>query len=235
MYEARYLAGMVAGGMTSSNVIGYVAAFPIAQVVRGINAFALGAQSVNPDVEIAVHWTETWYGPSIEQEQAESLIERGADVLTMHQNSPAVLQVAEEHGKMTIGYHSDMRAFAPTAALTSAVWHWDGLYQLLAEDLLAGSWQSEQIWWGMKEGAVGLAPLSDRVPAALVEEVERQRQAIVAGQLRVFEGPIRDTAGAVQVPSGRLMSDADLLTMDFFVQGVESEIAPNVPTPNGTN
>ena len=230
IYQARYLAGIVAGAKTESNIIGYVAAFPIPEVIRGINAFTLGAQSVNPEARVHVDWTNTWYGPGIERETAEALLDEGADVLTIHQDSPAALQAAQQRGKYAIGYHSDMQAFAPDAMLTSVIWNWSGLYREIASEMTEGAWQPKQIWYGLDKGVVDIAPISDKVPADVQSLVEQRRQAIVADALRIFEGPIRDTSGEIRVPSGKVPSDADLLTMDYYVLGVEGGLAPKTTT-----
>lgn len=231
IYTPRYLSGMIAGGMTKSNVVGYVAAFPIPEVIRGINAFALGAQSINPNVEVKVVWTNTWYGPGIEREKAELLADQGADVLTVHQDSPATIQVAELRGLSAIGYHSDMSVMGPNATLTSVVWDWRDFYQRVAGELVRGEWRPTQRWLGLEDGIVKLAPLSDRIPTALARLVEQQRQALIDGRARIFDGPIRSTDGSVRVPSGRTANDADLLTMDYYVLGVTGGIAPSIELP----
>lgn len=223
-YEARYLAGMLAGGMTESNIVGYVAAFPIPEVIRGIDAFTLGARVVNPEAEIQVLWTGTWYGPGVEREAAERLLDFGADVLTMHQDSPAVAQAAEQRGKHAIGYHSDMSLFAPRATLASAVWDWAPLYRKVATDLHEGAWEPYKLWWGTREGVVGLAGLNESLPDSLKQRVAEAERALKAGRLRVFEGPIRDAQGVARVPSGKVLSDADLLGLDYFVLGVKGEL-----------
>ena len=226
IYQARYLTGMVAGGATASGILGYVAAFPIPQVLRGINAFTLGAQSVNPDVQVRVVWTGTWYGPGIERETAERLVDFGADVLTMHQNSPATVQVAEQRGKFGIGYHSDMSLFAPTAHMTAAAWNWEPIYVETANALHEGRWQPDQLWWGLDQDAVRLAPLNKNLPDGLLNRVEDAKRAIAEKRLRVFEGPIRDQAGVVRVVSGKIPSEADILSMDYLVLGVKGEVPP---------
>ncbi len=230
IYEARYLSGIVAGAMTESDIIGFAAAFPIPQVIRGINAFTLGAQSVNPQVQVKVKWTNTWYGPSIEKETADDLMDEGADIITIHQNSPTAMQAAQQRGKLAIGYHSDMQVFAPEATLTSVVWDWSGLYKEVASEMTDGDWKSEQIWAGLNDGVVDLAPMSDKVPADVQALVKQRRAAIGDRTLRIFEGPIRDTKGDIRVPSGQLVSDADLLTMDYYVLGVEGGVAPTLST-----
>lgn len=230
IYEARYLSGIVAGAMTKSNVIGFVAAFPIPQVIRGINAFTLGAQSVNPEVQVKIAWTSTWYGPGIEREKAELLMDQEADVLAIHQNSPSAIQAAEQRGKYAIGFHSDMSAFGPNATLTSAVWDWGVIYKQTALELRQGVWDPEQLWWGLNKGVVGLAPISDKVPADVKVLVDQRRAEIAARQLRIFEGPIRDDQGNIRVSSGTVLSDADLLTMDYYVLGVNGGTPPMVST-----
>jgi len=230
IYQARYLAGLVAGAMTESNQIGYVAAFPIPEVIRGINAFTIGAQSVNPEIKVTVDWTNTWYGPGIERETAEGLLDQGADVITIHQDSPAAIQAAQARGKYAIGFHSDMSAFAPEAVLTSVVWDWGGLYKEVASNISEGDWQPDQIWDGLDKGVVDLAPLSASVPTDIQSLVKDRKSDIAAQSLRIFEGPIRDTNGDIRVPSGKTLSDADLLTMDYYVLGVEGGIAPTLST-----
>jgi basic membrane protein A len=229
MYEARYLSGLIAGAMTQSGVLGYVAAMPTPDVVHGINAYALGAQSMNPNAKVRVLWTNSWYDPPVERQQAERLLDQGADVLAMEQDSPAVIQAAAQRGKYAIGYQSDMSLFAPEITLTSATYNWAPIYRYLAEKLHNGSWQPEQIWWGLDQGAVDLAPYGKAVPQTVIDLVAERRAEIVDGRLRIFEGPIRDAAGEIRVPARQVMSDADLLTMDFFVAGVEGDL-PALPS-----
>ena len=224
MYEPRYLSGIVAGKMTKANVIGYVAAFPIPEVIRGINAFTLGVQSVNPQAEVRVVWTQTWFDPGIERDAADSLLDVGADVLAMHQDAPATLQAAEARGAFVIGYNSDMRDFAPNAFLTAPVWNWGPLYSKIAQQVKDGTWKSESIWWGMKEDLVQLAPISDRVPADVKALVEEQAAAIKAGTLHPFTGPITDQNDTVQIAAGSTADDGHLLGMSYFVKGVQGTI-----------
>lgn len=232
MYQARYLTGLIAGLMTKSDIVGYVAALPIPDVLNGINAFTLGAQSVNGEIDIRVEWTNTWYGPDLESEVAESLLDQGADILAMEQDSPAVIQAAAKRGKYAIGYQSDMSIFAPELTLTSAVFQWAPIYQNIAERLHNGVWQPDNVWWGLAEGAVGLAPMAKAVPQEVADLVEAQKQRISSGKLRVFEGPIRDASGEVRVSARSVMSDADVLSMDFFVQGVTGEMPTMPETPS---
>lgn len=232
-YEARFLAGLLAGGMTESGIIGFAAAFPIPEVLRGINAFTLGARSVNPEAEVRVVWTSTWYSPGIERDAAERLLDFGADVLTMHQDSPAVLQAAEQRGKLALGYHSDMSAFAPNATLASAVWNWAPIYTKVATDLHEGTWAPEKLWWGLDEGVVKLANIKADLPDSLLQRVAAAEAELREGRMRVFDGPIRDADGVERVPAGSTLGDAELLTMDYLVLGVKGGL-PGPGSPVGS-
>jgi len=220
MYQARYLSGMVAGAMTKSNILGYVAAFPIPEVIRGINAFALGAQLVNPKAQVRVVWTKTWYDPATEKEAAKSLLDVGADVIAQHQDSPAPQEAAQEKGVYSIGYNSDMSAFAPKAQLTAAVWNWAPLYKQIIEEVQQGTWKSQALWYGMKGGVVDLAPFGDMVPAAVRQQVMEKKKEIIAGTANPFAGPIKDQNGVVQVAQGKAPTDEEMLNMKYFVEGV---------------
>lgn len=224
MYEPRYLSGIVAGKMTKSNVIGYVAAFPIPEVIRGINAFTLGVRSVNPKAEVKVVWTQTWFDPGVEGDAADSLLDVGADVLAMHQDAPATLQAAEKRGAYVVGYNSDMRKFAPNAFLTAPVWNWGALYTQVATQVADGSWKSEAIWSGMKEGLVALAPMSTKVPADVQKLVAAKTADIKSGKLHPFAGPIKNQQGKVTVAAGATHNDGELLGMNYFVEGVQGTI-----------
>ena len=220
IYEARYLSGIIAGGMTETDLIGYVAAKPTPDVIVGINAFALGVQSVNPDARVMVRWTNAWYAPGVARQGAEDLVKQGIDLLTIHQDSPAALQIAEQHGIGAIGYQSDMRAFAPTSILTSVVWDWEEIYNQVVDRLHDDILPLRSTWLGLREGAVGLTPISSRVPGELTRLVEQRQREMIEGRFYVFTGPIRDTGGDVRVLDGRIMTDESLQTMDFLVEGV---------------
>jgi basic membrane protein A len=224
MYEPRYLSGIVAGKMTEKNIIGYVAAFPIPEVIRGINAFTLGVRSVNPEAEVRVVWTQTWFDPGTERDAADSLLDVGADVLTMHQDAPATLQAAEARGAYVIGYDTDMRNFAPTAFLTAPIWNWGALYTKLANEVHEGTWKSQQIWDGMNEGLVELAEYSDKVPEDVRQLVAAKTEEIKSGAFHPFAGPIMDQGGNEVVAAGQIPSDGDLLSMNYFVEGVIGNI-----------
>lgn len=221
MYQARYLTGIVAGSMTKSNIIGYVAAYPIPEVIRGINAFTLGVQSVNPKAEVRVVWSKTWYDPALEKDAAISLLDMNADVIAQHQDSPGPQEAAQERGKYSIGYNSDMSSMAPKAHLTAAVWNWGPLMKEAVEQVRAGTWKGgKSLWEGMDKGVVGISPMSSAVPQSVKDKVNAVKKQIVDGSFHVFTGPINGQDGKVKVPAGTTMADKDLLGMTWFVQGV---------------
>lgn len=219
IYQARYLSGIVAGSMTKSNVIGYAAAFPIPEVIRGINAFTLGAQSVNPDVTVRVVWTKTWYDPATEKEAAKSLLDVGADVIAQHQDSPGPQEAAQEKGVYSIGYNSDMSAFAPKSHMTAPVWNWGPYYTKVVEQVRKGTWKAESAWPGLKEGIVDLAPFGAMVPQNVQDKVNKEKADIIGGK-KIFTGPIKDQKGAVKIVGGAAATDKELLGMTWFVKGV---------------
>lgn len=221
-YEARYLAGIVAGKATKSNIIGYVAAQKIPEVYRGIDAFTLGAQSVNPKVKVKVNWTNTWYDPVKEKEAAKSLLEQGSDVIAMHQDTPAPMQAAEEAGKLALGYNSDMRKFAPKAVMTGPVWNWGPYYVNTVKAVMDGTWKMDQYWGPMKDGIIDLGPYGPMVPEDVKALVAAKKQEIMDGKFIVFKGPIKDNTGKERVPAGTSMTDEQMLSMDWFVEGVEA-------------
>ncbi|WP_319759295.1 BMP family ABC transporter substrate-binding protein [Maridesulfovibrio sp.] len=221
MYQARYLTGIVAGMMTKSNVIGYVAAFPIPEVIRGINAFTLGVRSVNPKATVRVVWTKTWYDPALEKDAAISLLDMKADVITQHQDSPGPQEAAQERGKYSIAYNSDMSNMAPKSHLTAAIWNWAPLFKNAVEQLRDGVWQGdESLWWGMDQGVVDIAPFGPMVPQNVKDKVAAVKQDIIDGKNVIFAGPLKDQNGKVIVPAGKSMTDPEMLGMMWFVDGV---------------
>lgn len=224
IYEARYLTGVVAGHMTKSNVIGYVAAFPIPEVIRGINAFTQGLRSVKPDATVKVVWVNSWYDPGKEREAGDSLIQQGADILTQHTDSPGVVQAAEAAGKYAIGYHSDMSAYGAKAHLTAAVHNWDEFYVKRVQQVMDGTWKSENVWKGINAGMTTIAPMSDAVPAEVQKEVLALKADIAAGKLHPFAGPIKNQAGEIVVKAGETIDDGTLLGMNFYVEGVQGQL-----------
>ena len=224
IYEARYLSGIVAGKMSRTGKIGYVAAHPIPEVIRGINAFTRGARSVNPSARVKVVWTNTWYDPASEKEAAKALLDDGCDVLAQHQDSPATMQAAEERGKYAISYNSPMEKFAPKAVLTGPVWNWGPYYVKRVKAAMDGTWKSDSYWGPMADGIVGLAPYSKAVPTDVVRLVEQKQKEIEKGRLHPFAGPVKDNQGRLLVPKGKTVSDREMLIFGWFVEGVEGRL-----------
>lgn len=224
IYEARYLSGIVAGLKTETNEIGYVAAFDIPEVVRGINAFTLGVRSVNPEAVVKVRWTNTWYDPSTEKSAAIALLDEGVDVIAQHQDTAGPQLAAEERGKFSIGYNTDMVAMAPKAYMTAPVWNWGPYYASQVKAVMDGTWESDVYWGSIKDGIVDLAPLTDVAPEGAKEAVEKAEADILSGTNYIFEGPLKDQNGEIKVPAGTKMSDEEMLSMQWFVEGVEGKI-----------
>ncbi len=234
MYQPRYLSGLVAGKATKTNTIGYVAAFPIPEVIRGINAFTLGVREVNPDAVVKVVWTNTWFGPPEEKEAAEALLAAGADVIAQHQDTTEPQKAAADAGGFSIGYDSDMRAFVGDTVLTSPIWNWGVKYVDIVRQMLDGTYEGGYQYWGsMADGIVDLAPLSPLVDADTAALVDEKKAAIVAGDLDVFCGPIVGANGNTVVEAGKCLTDGEMLSMDWFVDGVEGEAPAEAPTGLG--
>lgn len=225
IHEPMYLSGIVAGRMTKTNKLGFVAAFPIPQVLRNINAFTMGARSVNPKVEVHVVWTNNWYDPATEAEATKSLINIGADVLSMHQDSPiTVAQTAESNGAMTVGYHADVAQFAPKGWLTGAKWNWGKLYQEIGESVINKTWKNDQLRNGLDSGYVDLASFGAPVPKEVQDEVLAMKSKIASHEYIVFQGPLKDREGNVRLEAGQPVTFDWMEKMDFFVEGVVGSI-----------
>ncbi|MCC6793192.1 MAG: BMP family ABC transporter substrate-binding protein [Thermomicrobiales bacterium] len=226
--EPRYVSGQIAGKMTTSNKLGYVAAFPIPEVIRGINSFTLGVRKVNPAATVKVVWTSTWYNLETERAAAEALLDGGVDVTAQHQDSPATLQAAEARGVYGVGYDSpNMSAKAPKATLTSPIFNWGPFYTATAQAVLDGTWTTSQYWGGWQDGAVDLAPIGEMVPAEVKTAAEAEIAAFKAGEqsiYTIFTGPLNGQDGAEKVAAGTALTDEELLGMNWFVEGVEGEI-----------
>jgi basic membrane protein A len=223
-YQGSYLAGIAAGKATKKNLIGYVGAFPIPEVIYNINAYTLGAQSVNPNVKVSVVWSNTWFDPTAERQAAISLLDKGADVLMAYQDSPATIQAAQERGAKAGGNDSDMTRFAPEAYLTNPTWNWGPYYTKVVKSVMDGTWTNEQYLGGMKDGMVDIAPLGKSVADDVKKMIEDKKAKIISGEFDVFKGPIMDATGAVKVPDGKSMTDAEILSTNWFVKGVEGTI-----------
>ncbi|GAB4526791.1 MAG: hypothetical protein Kow0063_01380 [Anaerolineae bacterium] len=229
IYQPRYLSGLVAGAATQSNIIGYVAAFPIPEVIRGINAFTLGVREVNPDAEVRVVWTNTWFGPPEEKEAAEALLAEGADVIAQHQDTTEPQKAAADAGAVSIGYDSDMAAFVGDTVLTSPVWNWGVKYVDIVRRVMEGTYSSESYWGGLADQVVDLAPLSDRVPDEIKALVEERKSLLASGAWDVFCGPIKGANGKLVVAEGNCLTDEEMLSMDYFVEGVVGEAPAEAP------
>lgn len=223
-YEGRYLAGIVAGRMTKSNVAGYVAAFPIPEVVMGINAFARGMRSVNPKAEVKVVWVNSWYDPGREREAADTLISQGADVVTHHTDSTAAVQAAEAKKVYAVAYHSDMSKYGPTAHLTAVTHNWGEYYTRTAQAALDGKWKVDQPWMGIKENVIRMAPFNKAVPQDVQDLVRKTEADIKAGKFHPFAGPVKDNEGKERIAAGRTIDDIALNKMDFYVEGVQGKL-----------
>ena len=223
-YEGRYLAGIVAGKMSKTGVAGYVAAFPIPEVVMGINAFARGMRSVNPKAEVKVIWVNSWFDPGKESEASNTLISQGADVLTHHTDSTATVQTAEAKKVYAVAYHSDMSKYGPTAQITAVTHVWDKYYTERAQAVLAGTWKPDNVWGGLKDGMIQMGPFGKSVPKDVQDQMKKAEGDIAAGRLHPFTGPMKDNDGKERLAAGKAITDEALSKMDYYVEGVQGKI-----------
>lgn len=224
MYEGAYLLGVVAGRMTRTNVVGMVGSVPVPDVIRNINAFALGAQSVNRKIRTKVAWVGAWHDPAREGQAAESLIAQGADILSQTTESPAPLQVAQRRGKFGFGWNADMARFAPKAQLVACTTHWDEYYADTARAVLNGAWKPREFKGGLKGEMIRFTSLNWAAPADLTALLDERRKQILSYAVRPFAGPLRDQDGHVRVSIGANMPARELIGLNWFVQGVEGTI-----------
>jgi basic membrane protein A and related proteins len=223
-YEGAYLAGIIAGGMTKNNTLGVVGSIPIPEVIRNINSFTMGAQSVNPKIKTKVVWVNEWFNPPKETEAATALINGGADVLMQNTDSPAVLKTAQEKGKRAFGWDSDMTAYGPKAHLGSAVINWAPYYVKAVADALDGKWSTGKAWWGVKEGAIDFVSVAADVPAELKGKMEKVKAGLHDGSFSIWKGPIVDNAGKTMLEKDKVADDEWLGGVKFFVKGVEGKV-----------
>lgn len=223
-YQGRYLAGIAAASKTKSNIMGYVAAFPIPEVVRGINAFILGAQSVNPKVRVKVVWVNSWFNPGKEAEAANSLIAQGADVLTHHTDSVATVKTANDKGVYAIGYHSNMWKYGEKAQIGAVIHKWEQFYTDTVQQVLDGTWKSRSVWGGIPEGMIDFvvtSELGDNIKA----KIQAAKNDMTNGKSVAFAGPIYKQDNTQVISQGRSLEDSDLLSMDYFVKGVQGKLS----------
>ncbi|MBA3771825.1 MAG: BMP family ABC transporter substrate-binding protein [Ramlibacter sp.] len=225
-YEGAYMAGVIAGKMTKTNTLGVVGSIPIPEVVRNINSFTLGAQSVNPKVKTKVVWVGEWFNPPKETDAATSLINGGADVLMQNTDSSAVLQTAEKMGKRAFGWDSDMTAYGPKAHLGSAIINWSPYYVKAVGDALAGKWQTskEKIWWGVKEGAIDMVSLAADVPDDTKKRIDEIRTGLKDGSFKIWKGPIVNSDGKEVLAKDAVADDKFLGEINYYVKGVEGKV-----------
>ena len=226
-YEGRYLAGMAAGRLSKSHVAGYVAGFPIPEVLQGINAFTLGMRSVDPKAQVQVVWLNTWFDPARERDAAMRLFDQNADVIAFHTASTAVMAAAQERGKLAIAYHSDMRRTAPDAQVLAITHHWGDYYTGRARAVLNDSWRAGDVWGGIREGMVSVGGFGPKVPRSVQDEVLSRQKDIAAGRLHPFQAPaggLRDNQGNRVADAGKTLSDAQILGMNWLVEGVQGKV-----------
>ncbi|MCD6076616.1 MAG: family transporter substrate-binding protein [Ramlibacter sp.] len=222
-YEGRYLSGVAAARMSKSGLAGYVAGFPIPEVLQGINAFTLGMRSVNPKAQVKVVWLNAWFDPGKERDAAMALMDQGADVLAFHTASTAVMAAAQERGKFAIAYHSDMRKVAPDAQVLAVTHQWGDYYKERTRAVLEGTWKPVKRWGGVREGMIRVGWFGSKVPKAVQTEVLARQEDIASGKLKPFAGPIADNDGKPVVARGKVLTDDQILDMKFLVSGVQGK------------
>ena len=225
-YEGRYLAGIAAGHLTKTNVAGYVAGFPIPEVLQGINAFALGMRSVNPQAEVKVVWLDSWFDPMRERDAAMTLFNQGIDVISFHTASAAVMAAAQERGKLAVAYHSDMRKIAPDAQILAITHQWGKYYTARARAVLDGAWKSGKVWGGVREGMIRVEGFGPKVPKVVQQEVLARQKEIASGKLHPFRAQhaVLDNQGKEVIAQGQTLSDEQILKMNYLVQGVQGKL-----------
>lgn len=226
MYQARYLVGMVAGAMTKTNTIGIIGSHPIPEIIRHINAFTMGARSVNPKAEVKVIWVNSWFDPPKEGEAANSLMDSGADVVTITTDSAAATQAAQKRGLYAIGNDSDMSIYGEKAHLTANIYNWGIYYEHVYKQVRDGKWEPAADWWGIETGVIDVSPFGDMVPQNVRDMVAAKKQEMIDGKFIVFEGPIKGQDGNIAVKEGQKLTDQEMLSMKYFVEGVVGTI-PN--------
>ena len=223
-YEGRYAVGLLMGKMTKTNTIGYIASFPIPEVVMGINAAYLGAKSVNPNVKFKIIWVSTWFDPGKETDAAKALADQGADVIFQHTDSPAAMKLAESRGIFAVGQASDMKSFGPNAQLTAIVNNWAPYYIARVKAVMDGSWKSSDTWGGLDSGMLTISPYSAKVPADVAKLADEAKAKISSGELHPFTGPLKKQDGTEFLKAGEKISDKDLSGMNFYVQGIDGAL-----------
>lgn len=226
-YEGRYLSGIAAGRMSKTGVAGYVAGMPIPEVIQGINAFTLGMRAVNPRAQVKVVWINTWFDPPREREAAMSLFDQGVDVMAFHTASTAIMGAAQERGKLAVAYHNDMRSVGPDAQIVAATHQWGDYYTQRAKAVIDGSWKSHNLWGGVREGMIRMEGFGSKVPPAVQKEVLTLQKDMAAGKIHPFAAgkqAIADNQGKIRIAPGQSLSDAQILEMNWLVEGVQGQL-----------
>lgn len=223
-YEGRAVIGHIAAKMTETNTVGYIASFPIPEVIMGINAAYLQAKKANPDIRFRVIWLYTWFDPAQEADAANALIEQGADILMQHTDSTAPIAIAEEEGIMAFGQAADMTSFGPNSHLTAIVDNWAPYYIDRVQAVMDGTWEPHNIWYGIAEDMVQFAPFNDRIPEQVQSEARELIDSIASGEYHPFTGPINRQDGSAWLAEGEVAEDGTLLGMDFYVEGMTAEL-----------
>lgn len=227
-YEGRYLAGIAAGRMSKTGVAGYVAGFPIPEVLQGINAFTLGMRSVNLKAAVKVVWLNAWFDPPRERDAAMVLFNQDVDVIAFHTGSTAVMAAAQERGKMAVAYHSDMRGVGPDAQIVAVTHQWGKYYTERLRAVQAGTWKSGTVWGGVREGMIRVGDFGPKVPAAVQQEVLAAQKAVGAGTLHPFRAgktAVRDNEGREAIAAGQVLSDEQILKMNWLAEGVQGKLS----------
>jgi basic membrane protein A and related proteins len=227
VYEAEYLAGVLAGQMSKSHVLGFVGSMPIPEVVRNVNAFALGARSVAPNTVVKVVWISSWWDPGKEKQAAETLIGLGADVLMQNTDSTSVMSVAEEHKVYAFGFDADMGKWGPKAQLGAVEYDWGLYYVTVIDEIQKGQWTNKPVYWGVKEGMVDLTHVNTTIVPATAQKVTSDaRDALKSGRLNPFSGPLKDDSGKIRAEAGKALTTDQIGSMNWFVEGVQGKLAP---------
>jgi basic membrane protein A len=223
-YEGRYIQGQIAAKISKAGVLGYIGSFPIPEVVSGINATMLGAQTINPNIKVKIIWVNTWFDPGKEADAAKALLDQGADVIMQHTDSPAAMQIAAGRGAFAFGQDSDMIKFGPKAQLTSIIDNWTPYYGDRVRAELGGKWTSTDTWGGLKAKLVVMAPYTN-MPDDVKKVAMATEAAIIAGTLHPFKCPVIDQDGkTVECKNGKNLEDGQILGMNFYVKGVDDKI-----------